>query len=376
MQKGVLTLGMYSYFKYLNYLCCVVSFVFYTNLVYSSEPTPSNKAIDNSPIANTEVNSEFFTGEWFEISLECTFCESISDQHITISGEDYLARFSDRMILSDDLLSGIIFAKTSSGSRSQHVLSTNVNFEKNRLILIEFNKTELPRNTDTYATVTVLNAVLGTRLLYGKRYTIKALSSIAFEVTNNESSSNIHFFPQERIIKLIDDIRVKTLSQSKQEFQAAEQIRISLDGVAAFARKSFSDVDIQNSIAFSIKEQTDKKSKIDLSLKMVRQGDTAYINGDYESALNSYKAANILSPQLPFVYANLGATYYVLSKLSEAEAALRMAIELDPVDMYSFFNLSLVLEQMNMKTEAIKQYRILLEISSRWRNQRAPCVTK
>jgi tetratricopeptide (TPR) repeat protein len=144
-------------------------------------------------------------------------------------------------------------------------------------------------------------------------------------------------------------------------YQPSDQVRFALEGAVAYVREGIGEADIALGKEQARLQAQEHAGRETLFRTLVQQGDQAYAAGNFEDALNRYKAASTILPDVALVHSDLGAVYQVLNKLPEAEAAYRLAIELDGSDLDSAFNLAQVLEQSGRLPEALKLYKQVLE---------------
>ena len=90
-------------------------------------------------------------------------------------------------------------------------------------------------------------------------------------------------------------------------------------------------------------------------------GVMAYNKGDYETAVSEFRTAVRLNPKLTGAWGNLGAAQYRLDLLSEAEASLNKAIELDRNLADPYYNLALVYERQGNIRAALESCRRAVE---------------
>jgi tetratricopeptide (TPR) repeat protein len=85
--------------------------------------------------------------------------------------------------------------------------------------------------------------------------------------------------------------------------------------------------------------------------------------GEYKEAIDAYKQAIELHPELPQPHNNLGLTYAALDRLAEAVAEFNQAVQLRPDYAEAHFNLGVAYLQSGKKHEAEEQQRILVKLN-------------
>lgn len=84
--------------------------------------------------------------------------------------------------------------------------------------------------------------------------------------------------------------------------------------------------------------------------------------GEYDEALNALSAAEDHNDQLKEIYNLRGFCYYMLKRHQDAIAAFERAIELDPGSGIDYANIGSNLRELGFLEEAIKLYKIALEL--------------
>jgi tetratricopeptide (TPR) repeat protein len=85
-------------------------------------------------------------------------------------------------------------------------------------------------------------------------------------------------------------------------------------------------------------------------------GDKMYQNGDFDEAIEEFKAALLLDPSNVNVHNSLGVCYGVLDKYEKALEAFEEAIGLDPEETMALYNAGLVNMIMDNKDKALEYF--------------------
>ncbi len=301
-------------------------------------------------------------GTWYELTLDCTYCLHFEEHTISLENRDTILDFADRLEIStQDGTVGFFTRRGSEWLFSPAVLTRHR--KAGDLVVIQYPRNEGDLASDLYARVWDLTPMANGKVLFGHRYLINAFSDQAFERVDGGTQPKTSFLPRASLVANLDDVRVYSLNKTRRMYQPSPQVRISLDGVACYIRDTTTEADIARAYQEARHKAEQRKKRLELFRTLVRQGDEAYHAADYEDALNRYKAASAIMPEIPIVHADLGAVYQVQNRLMEAEAAYRLAIELDPSDADTRFNLGQVYEQQGRLEEALAMYREVLKLS-------------
>ncbi len=298
-------------------------------------------------------------GTWYEVVLDCPFCLRFEEHTISLDNKDTLLEFSDRLeVATGEGVAGFFTRRGSEWLHQPAVLTRHR--REGDLVLVHYPVHEGERASDVYARIWVLTPMAGGKVLFGPRYVVSVFSGDAFQQVEGGFRAREDYLSRATLVANLDDVRVYSLNDTRRMYQPSPQVRISLDGVACYIRETTGEADIARAYE-EARQQADRREKrVALFRTLVRQGDDAYHAADYEDALNRYKAASAIMPELPIVHADLGAVYQVQNRLMEAESAYRLAIELDPSDADSRFNLAQVLEQQGRIEDALVWYRAVL----------------
>ena len=82
-----------------------------------------------------------------------------------------------------------------------------------------------------------------------------------------------------------------------------------------------------------------------------------YSNGQYEEAIKQIKELNILYPNQPLLFNLIGVCYKEIGQLEGAAKMFRNAVVLQPSYFEAYFNLGVVLQDMEQNDEAIDSYK-------------------
>jgi len=83
----------------------------------------------------------------------------------------------------------------------------------------------------------------------------------------------------------------------------------------------------------------------------------------YEEALDALGLAEKANPELKEIYNLRGFCYFKLKKHNESIASFERVIELDPGSAIDYANIGSNLRELGHKEEAIRLYRIALELN-------------
>lgn len=301
-------------------------------------------------------------GIWYDVAVECPFCLTFENQTLGLGQVTAMLKYSDRIELTPAAKTGKLINRTQGTETVQRPFRLFVNSRKQQVIFIQYIEGDGERAAELYARVWVLTPMGGGKLLYGKRYQISAFSDDAFESRGkNGYKAKDKYLPAERILVLLDDVRIASLNEQRRVYQPSDQVRFGLDGAVAYVREGLTDPDLVQAKQEAADRARERVSRETLYRTLVQKGDAAYAEERYDDALNQYKAASAILPEAALVHANLGAVYQVQNKLPEAEAAYRLALELDPSDIDSIFNQGSLMEQQGRLTEALELYRQVQE---------------
>lgn len=301
-------------------------------------------------------------GIWYDVAVECPFCLTFENQTLGLGQATAMLKYSDRIELTPTSKTGKLINRTQGTETVQRPFRLFVNSRKQQVIFIQYVEGDGERAAELYARVWVLTPMGGGKLLYGKRYQISAFSDDAFESRGkNGYKAKDKYLPAERILVLLDDVRIASLNEQRRVYQPSDQVRFGLDGAVAYVREGLTAPDLAQAKQEAADRARERSSRETLYRTLVQKGDAAYAEDRYDDALNQYKAASAILPEAALVHANLGAVYQVQNKLPEAEAAYRLALELDPSDIDSIFNQGSLMEQQGRLTEALELYRQVQE---------------
>lgn len=95
-----------------------------------------------------------------------------------------------------------------------------------------------------------------------------------------------------------------------------------------------------------------KTNPNDLEVRLL-VADAMYDDGDYKSALSTYKAVVAIKPKSAVALDGIGRCHIANANYVAAEASLRSAIQADPNFVQAYNNLAVVFEKQNKRKEAI-----------------------
>lgn len=322
-------------------------------------PAPAARAQtapDTIPAADDALG-----GLWYDVGLECAFCLTLDNQTLQLGQVSALFKYSDRLELSPSAKSGKTINRTQGTETLTRTLKYHFQVKRNQIVLIQYVEGDGDRASDLFARIWVLSPMANARILYGRRYQVNAFTEDAFEPKTKGYRAREKFLSPERILTILEDVRVYSLNEQRKTYQPSEQARIQLEGAVAYVREGIEERDVVMAKQEAAARTQERTSREALFRTLVQQGDQAYASERYDDALNQYKAASAILPELALVHADLGAVYQVQNKLPEAEAAYRLCLELDPTDIDSLFNLAMVLEQSDRLTDALELYKTVVE---------------
>lgn len=94
-----------------------------------------------------------------------------------------------------------------------------------------------------------------------------------------------------------------------------------------------------------------------------RQAFQAYRQRDWAEAVRLYEAYHATAAGTPSTYDNLGVALTSLGRLSQAEAALRRAVKLEPEHRWAYNHLGFVLREQGRLPEAVRMFERQIQIS-------------
>ncbi len=318
-------------------------------------------AADTPPADAARSASSSLEGVWYEVAVECPFCTSFVEQSLVMGQESTLVRFSDRLELGPALQSAQLVTRQPGAESVPRSARAFHLARKNQIVLIHYAEGSGARTSDLFARIWVLSPLGEGKLLYGRRYLVSAFSDEAFEAEAAGYHGREKFLPTERLLAILEDVRVYSMNEGRKVYQPSPQVRVMHDGAVGFVREGITEQDVSAAKEQAKQLHRERASRETLFRTLVQQGDQAYAAGKYDEALSLFKAASTLLPEQALVHADLGAVYQVQNKLPEAEAAYRLALELEPEDLDTLFNLGRVLEQTSRLQEALELYRKVLE---------------
>lgn len=308
-------------------------------------------------MANNPLADEVLTGLWYDVAVECPFCLTFDRQNLVLGQAVAMLKYSDRLELTPASRSGKTITRTQGTETVTRSLKLFLQPRKKQVILIQYVEGDGDRAADMFARIWVVTPMAGGKMLYGRRYQISAFTEEAFEPRAKGYRAREKYLPPERLLTILEDVRVYSLNDARKIYQAGDQARVTLDGAVAFVRENFGESEVALAKEEAMAQAQERTSRENLFRTLVQQGDQAYASERYDDALNQYKAASAILPEMSLVHADLGAVYLIQTRLPEAEAAFRLALELDPSDVDSIFNLAMVLEQGGRLNEAVEQYK-------------------
>jgi tetratricopeptide (TPR) repeat protein len=92
-------------------------------------------------------------------------------------------------------------------------------------------------------------------------------------------------------------------------------------------------------------------------------GKASFLEEDYRAALKTYSSVAASDPTAVGAYVGMGAAYFKLGQLSEAQESLNKAIALSPESSAAHYNLAVTCLQRRMRNCALEQYDVLKMIS-------------
>ena len=93
-------------------------------------------------------------------------------------------------------------------------------------------------------------------------------------------------------------------------------------------------------------------------------GNTYSGSGDNKEAINAYKQALKIKPDLAEAYYNLGVSYGKLDMHKEAVDAYKQAIRIKPDIIAAHYNLGVAYLNVNNRSSALEEYKILKGLDS------------
>lgn len=334
--------------------------------VSAPTPVPTPAPVAPPPVAppvdfaNNPLADEILAGLWYDVAVECPFCLTFDKQSLVLGQTITILKYSDRLELTPASRSGRTITRTQGTDSTARTLKLYLQPRKKQVILIQYVEGDGERASDMFARIWVLNPMAGGHLLYGRRLQVSAFTEEAFEPRAKGYRAREKYLPPERLLTILEDVRVYSLNENRKIYQAGDQARVTLDGAVAFVRENFGEADVALAHEEAVSQAQERTSRENLFRTLVQQGDQAYAAERYDDALNQYKAAGAILPEMSLVHADLGAVYLIQTRLPEAEAAFRMALELEPTDVDSLFNLAMVLEQSGRLTDAAAAYQDVL----------------
>lgn len=113
------------------------------------------------------------------------------------------------------------------------------------------------------------------------------------------------------------------------------------------------------SISIADAEKNNKDAGYYLSL-----GNTYSGSGDNKEAINAYKQALKIKPDLAEAFYNLGVSYGKLDMHKEAVEAYKQAIRIQPDIIAAHYNLGVAYLNVNNRKSALEEYEILKDLGS------------
>ena len=121
---------------------------------------------------------------------------------------------------------------------------------------------------------------------------------------------------------------------------------------------------IEQPQAESEPEPVAEPEPVDFNQRFYEEAVGALKNGDIEAALELLLQVSRDAPDKPFVFTNLGLTYFKLQKLDLAGQAFRQAIELNKRDAVAYNHLGILQRHKGQFKEALQQYQRAIQIDS------------
>ncbi|HKH48846.1 MAG TPA: tetratricopeptide repeat protein [Thermoanaerobaculia bacterium] len=134
---------------------------------------------------------------------------------------------------------------------------------------------------------------------------------------------------------------------------ASGQILMDFD-VAELQRKAATLVPVTDSRARKKKEPSTAEAWFEQGLELEEE--------DPDGAIDAYRRALDLEPDLPEIWLNLGRLLHERGELAEAERCYRQAVEIDPDEPVSFFDLGVALQDQERFAEAAAVYEQALAL--------------
>ena len=128
---------------------------------------------------------------------------------------------------------------------------------------------------------------------------------------------------------------------------ASGQILMDFD-VAELQRKAATLVPVTDSRARKKKEPSTAETWFEQGVELEEE--------DPDGAIDAYRRALDLEPDLPEIWLNLGRLLHERGELAEAERCYRQAVEIDPEEPVSFFDLGVALQDQERFEEAAAAY--------------------
>ena len=315
---------------------------------------------DHTPGPEGDTPPPIDSGTWYAIGLECGTCMTPAGQTFASENRAARTRFADRLRFDKQALGGTLEERGKEGDFIAHEVAYRDAGDGRRLV-VQYVEGEGERVGDAYAYCWVLEPYAANALLYGRKYIVQVYDDHAFERTEDGFRARSTYLSPDLLAKNLLDVRVAGLSAKRPYYQAGEKVRFQFVGPAAFVRETFDADDIRRARDEGTRKERDAKGRLDLAIDLIRQGDASYAAEKLDEALDRYRAASVLAPELAIVHADLGAVYQLLKRLPEAEVSYRLALDLDPDDFDTRFNLAVVLEQLGKKKEAIALYEKIVK---------------
>ncbi|MEM7562256.1 MAG: tetratricopeptide repeat protein [Pseudomonadota bacterium] len=114
--------------------------------------------------------------------------------------------------------------------------------------------------------------------------------------------------------------------------------------------------------AAALPEPEPEPEPVDFNQQFYEQAITALKAGDTDIALELLQEVSRAAPEKPYVFTNLGLTYFKLEQMDLAEQAFQQAIEQNRNDAIAYNHLGILERQKGQFENALKQYQKSIEI--------------
>ena len=297
------------------------------------------------------------SGNWYQVGVDCLYCESILGQNLEVSEAEVMRQFFDHLQIEPSAKAGKMVFPSEGINRPFEVVKDDT-----RVILFMYAIDVGDRSTALYCTIWDLQWLLrDEKLLYGRRYSVDAYQPFAFGTWEKGYKADETFLPMEQLRTFLDLSPVQDLSEEGKVFAIGDKAVLTYLGSDAFVRSDFEEEPYADLQARLFKEKVEFDQREKDRRVSYDAGVEAFEDRDYDTALEQFGKAGELGEDSVDFHFYFGAAYQGKKQYDKAIDHYRIVLAKDQRDTTTRFNLAMILEKQGRLREALDEYNIILK---------------